>query len=252
MRIVKLIYLNLTFYFFFVIFSLVAIAGFGAFIVLCALIFPRRQVLKRLRRAIVWYGTVIIRILPFPLVRVEYKNYDYSKGRGPFIFVSNHRSSSDPFLMACPCLSYEAIQVVNIWPFRLPILGSIAKLAGYLSVREMPFEDFLAKTTKLLKEGVSIVIFPEGTRSRDNAVGQFHGAIFRVALETRKPIVPLCITGIEKMPPIGSAFLHPGIIKMHRLKALLWEEYGAFSSFKLKNYVRQIIIDEVADMERCA
>ena len=252
MRILKLAYLNITFYLFFIIFSLVVIPLFTVFIICCRLVLSRRQAMKRLRRAIVWYGAVIVRILPFPLVRVKYKNYARSEGRGPFIFVSNHRSSSDPFLMACPCRSYEAIQVVNIWPFRLPVLGIVAKLAGYLSVREMPFGDFKALTTKLLHEGVSIVVFPEGTRSRDNAVGHFHGAIFRVALETKKPIVPLCITGNELIPPIGSAFLHPGVIKIHRLKAIPWEEYGAFSPFKLKNYIRQIIINEVANMERCA
>jgi len=146
-------------------------------------------------------------------------------------------------------LPVEAIQVVNIWPFRLPIWGLIAKIAGYLSVREIPFEDFLSKTTKLLREGVSIVAFPEGTRSRDNSVGQFHGALFRVALETKRPIVPLCITGNKKIPPIGSVFLHPGVIKIHRLKPLLWEEYNTFGPFKLKNHIRQIIIDEVAVME---
>jgi 1-acyl-sn-glycerol-3-phosphate acyltransferase len=252
MRILKLIYLNSTFYTFFIIFSLVAIPLLTLFIICCRLTLSYRQSMKRLRRAIVWYGTVIIRILPFPLVRVEYKNYARSKIKEPFIFVSNHRSASDPFLMACPCLSYEAIQVANIWPFRLPVLGLIAKLAGYLSVREMPFEDFKALTVKLLREGVSVIVFPEGTRSRDNTVGQFHGAIFRVALETKKPIVPICITGNEKIPPVGSAFLHPGIIKIHQLAAIPWEEYGAFSPFKLKKHVRQIIIDKVADMERCA
>jgi hypothetical protein len=71
-------------------------------------------------------------------------------------------------------------------------------------------------------------------------------------LETRKLIVPICITGNEKIPPVGSAFLHPGIIKIHQLAPLPWEEYGALSPFKLKNYVRQIIINEVANMERCA
>jgi len=191
---------------------------------------------------------VIIRILPFPLVRLEYKNYTQDDPGGPYIFICNHRSASDPFLVAV--LSTEAIQIVNIWPFRLPVLGIIAKIAGYLSIREMPFEDFLAKTTKLLQEGVSIITFPEGTRSRDKLVGSFHGVIFRVALETKRPIVPLCITGNEKIPPIGSAFLHPGVIKIHRLKPLLWEEYKMLDPFKLKNHIRQIIIDEVAAMER--
>ena len=105
-------------------------------------------------------------------------------------------------------------------------------------------------STLLLKKGVSIVAFPEGTRSRDNSVGQFHSAIFHAALETRMPIVPLCITGNENIPPVGSAIIYPGVIKMHRLQPLLWEDYGTFSAFKLKNHIRQIIIDEVEAMER--
>jgi 1-acyl-sn-glycerol-3-phosphate acyltransferase len=249
MRRLKLIYLNVTFYVFFFIFSLVAIPTLSVFVTLCVLILPRRQALRRLRRAISWYGAVIIRILPFPLVRLKHKDYYQADPGGPYIFVCNHRSASDPFLMAV--LTGELIQIVNVWPFRVPVLGFIAKLAGYLSVREMPFEDFKARTTKLLREGVSIIVFPEGTRSRDNSVGQFNGAIFRIALETRKPIVPLCITGNELIPPIGSGLLHPGVIRIHRLKSICWEEYGALGPFKLKNYIRQIIIDEVAAMERC-
>ncbi len=250
MRFLKFIYLNITFYTFFIVFSLAAIPVSAFFVIFCRLILSRRQTMKRLRSAMNWYGAVIIRILPFPLVRIEYKDYTQNNPNKPYVFICNHRSASDPFLMAV--FPVEAIQVVNIWPFRLPVLGIVAKIAGYLSVREMPFEEFFAKTTKLLREGVSIVVFPEGTRSRDNSVGQFHSAIFRVALQTRTPVVPVCITGTESVPPIGSGFLHPGIIKIHRLKPLLWEEYGAMEAFKFKNYVRQIIIDEVADMERCA
>ncbi len=250
MRFLKLIYFNITFYAFFIIFSLVAIPVLTVFVIFCRLILPRRQAMKRLRRAISWYGAVIIRILPFPLLRVEYKDYTRNDSQGPYIFICNHRAASDPFFMAV--LPVEAIQVVNIWPFRLPVLGIVAKMAGYLSVREMPFEDFSARTTKFLREGVSIVVFPEGTRSRDNSVGQFHSAIFRVALQTRTPVVPICLTGNESAPPIGSGFLHPGIIKIHRLKPIFWEEYGALGAFKFKNLVRQIIIEEAAVMERCA
>jgi len=249
MRLLKFLYLNLTFYALFIIFSLVAIPVLAVFVIFCRLILSRRQTMKLLRMAVLWYGTVIIRILPFPSVRLEYKDYTQDDPGGPYIFICNHRSSSDPFLVAV--LSTEAIQIVNIWPFRLPVLGIIAKIAGYISVREMPFEDFKALTAKLLREGVSIIAFPEGTRSRDNSVGPFHGAIFRVALETKRPIVPLCITGNEQIPPIGSAFLHPGVIKIHRLKPIPWEEYNVFGSlFKLKNHIRQIIIDEVAAMEK--
>ncbi len=247
MRVLRFLYLNVTFYFYLFIFSLVVIPALTVFIAFCRFFRSYRFTLKRLRRAMSWYGAVIIRVLPFPLVRVKYTRKALLNPKGPYVFICNHRSSSDPFLMAV--LPFECVQVVNIWPFRLPVWGLIARIAGYLSVREMPFEDFSARTTKLLREGVSIVAFPEGTRSRDKSVGQFHGAIFRVALKTKTPIVPLCITGNETIPPIGSIFLRPGVVKIHQLKPLLWEDYGAIDPFKLKKDVREMIVNEVVAME---
>ena len=248
MRILKKVYLNISFYAFFISLSLVFLPTLGSLIVIMALFLPKRQILRRLRRAIQWYGAVIIRILPFPLVRLNYK--DSSKGNlaGPYLYVCNHRSAIDPFLMAI--IPYEGIQVVNIWPFRIPALGIIAKLGGYLSVREMPFTEFMQRACKLLAEGVSMVTFPEGTRSRDNSLGQFNSAIFRVALETRCPIVPLCITGNELVLSVGSGVLNPGEIKIHKLSAITWDEYQSLSSFQLKNHVRDIIAKETVLMDQ--
>ena len=248
MRILKIACLNFFFYPALIIFTLMAFINLGSLIIFSALILPKRKILKFLRQAIRWYGAVIIRILPFSLIRLDYKNYGGNDPPGPYLLVCNHRAASDPFLMAV--FPYEAAQVVNIWPFRLPALGIIAKIAGYLSVREMPYAEFTAKTAKLITEGVSIVAFPEGTRSRDKSVGQFHSAIFRTALQTHAAIVPVCITGNEFVPPIGSGFLRPGIIKIHRLPALTWDKYGSFSVFKLKNYCRDMIAQEVLIMDK--
>ncbi len=203
--------------------------------------------MKKFRRAISWYGIVIIKALPYPFVKIIYKDLDKTKTEGPFIFVSNHRSASDPFLMAC--LPYECVQVVNIWPFKLPVLGFMAKLAGYLSIREMPFEEFSQKTTDLLNEGVSIIAFPEGTRSADGSLGQFHGSIFRVALQTGYPVVPVCITGNEKIPARGTLLLRPGTIKIHKLSPITYDECIGFTPYKLKNMLRQLIADEIEAME---
>jgi len=248
MRIIKIAFLNFLFYTFFIIFSLVAFGGLGSLIIFSAAFLPKRKILKLLRHAIRWYGAVIIRILPFPFIRLNYKNYGLNESPGPYLFICNHRAASDPFFMAV--FPYEIVQVANIWIFRLPALGMIAKIAGYLSVREMSYEQFAAKTCKLIAQGVSIVAFPEGTRSRDKSVGQFHSAIFRIALETHASIVPVCITGNENVPLIGSGFLYPGIIKIHRLPALTWDKYGTFGAFKLKNYVRDIIAKEVLTMDQ--
>ncbi len=248
MRILKIAFLNFFFYLFFIIFSLVAFIGLGSLIILSAVFLSKRNILKFLRFAIRWYGAVIIRILPLGLVRLDYKNFQTTQVAGPYIFICNHRSASDPFLMAV--FPYEGIQIVNIWPFRLPALGIIAKLAGYLSVREMPYAEFAKRTAQLISQGVSILAFPEGTRSRNNSVGQFHGAIFRTALATQAAIIPVSITGNQCVPPIGSPLLEPSTIKIHRLAAITWEEYKDWNAFKLKNYVRDIIAKEVLAMDQ--
>ena len=249
MRVLQIACLNFFFYAFLIIFSLTAYVNLGILISLAVFFLPQRKILRLFRLAIRWYGAVIIRLLPWPWVRLDYKNFGLNDPPGPYIFICNHRSASDPFLMAV--FPYEIVQVVNIWPFRLPALGIIAKIAGYLSIREMPYEEFAAKSMRLIKEGVSIAAFPEGTRSRDRSVGQFHSALFRTALATHAPIVPVCITGNENVPPIGSGLLHAARIKIHRLPALTWEEYKDFSPFKLKNHVRDLIAQEVLLMDAC-
>src|SRR3990172_5847095 len=135
--------LNFLFDGLFLAFSLVGIPVLALFVACLSPFLSRRQVLRRVRRAISWYGKVVIFILPFPWIRVRYRDFGKDDGPGPFLYVCNHRSSSDPFMMAC--LPGECVQVVNIWPFRLPALGLAAKLAGYLSVRQMPPELFMSR-----------------------------------------------------------------------------------------------------------
>jgi len=247
MKTLKLIYFNIVFYTLFLLFSVFSIPILSLSVIFLGLFSSHRSTMKRFRRAINWYGNVIIRVLPFPFVRFKYKDYAKNKGRGPYIFVCNHRSSSDPFLIGC--LPYELIQIVNTWPFRLPVLGIFARWAGYLNVKRMQFKEFSYKTIELLRQGVSIVAFPEGTRSRNKKIGQFHSSIFRVALQAQCPIVPICISGNEDIPPRGSLLLHQGIIKMHKLPGLEWEQYKDLGPFKLKNKVRDIIASELAAVE---
>lgn len=242
-----LICFNFIFYTLFLLFSLTGIPVFSAIVAFQSIFIPHREGMKKFRRAISWYGLGVIKIIPFPFVKVFYKDLDKSDCKGPFIFVCNHRSASDPFLMAC--IPYEFVQVVNIWPFKLPVLGFMARAAGYLSVREMPFEEFSGKATELLNQGVSIVAFPEGTRSADGTLGQFHSSIFRLALMTGRPIAPVCITGNEKIPARGTLLLKPGTIRIHKLSHLKSNDFKELSPFKLKNRVRRIIADGIEEME---
>jgi 1-acyl-sn-glycerol-3-phosphate acyltransferase len=243
---VAALWLNVHFYVLFLLFSALYFAVLTPLTMGYGLFAGRRAYLRRIRRVISAYGTVIIHLLPFPFVRVRFEDREPGR-RGACVVVCNHRSSSDPFLMAV--LPWECTQVVNRWPFRLPILGRVARLAGYLSVNEMPFEAFRAKALAQLADGVSLIAFPEGTRSGGRHMGSFHGALFRVAMDARVPIVPLCISGNERMPPRGSLRLHPGTIRLCKLPAVEWAAYRDMTPFELKNHVRQRIADQLARMD---
>lgn len=209
----------------------------------------RRSTMKRVRRAISLYGRIVT-LLPFPMIRVRYEDHAKDDPAGPFIVVSNHRSASDAFLMCV--LPFEAVQIVNTWPFRIPVLGLFAKVAGYLNVRTMPHDEFFRRAGKLLREGVSLIFFPEGTRSGRREMGNFHGSAFRLALQEKAAIVPLCLSGNENIPRKGSLLLHPGTINIRKLPALRWEEFKDMTPFALKNHVREIIRTELDSMEGSA
>jgi len=186
-------------------------------------------------------------LIPFPFIKICFENYPKSSSVEPYIFVCNHRSASDGFLMSL--LPVEGVQVVNIWPFRIPVIGFFASKAGYLNIKMMKSEEFCDKAVELLREKVSIIFFPEGTRSGSKKVGNFHGAAFRLALKSKASIVPLCITGNENTPPKGSLLLRSGTIRIRRLPAMTWSEYKELSVYKLKNKVREIISNELSVMD---
>lgn len=243
-----LLCLNLTFYLLLVVFSLVAVPVLALFIAVQAPFVGHRRAMRLFRRAIRWYGFVVIYILPWPLVRVRYENRSGGALPNPCIVVCNHRSSSDPFLMGALPLE-EAVQIVNTWPFKLPLWGPMARWAGYLSVNELPVEDFFRQASALLAQGVSLIAFPEGTRARTQEVGPFHGTLFRLALETGVPVVPVCIAGSERVPPRGTLVLRPGQVVLRSLVPLGGEDYQECSGFLLKNRVRDRIAAELAVME---
>ena len=238
--------LNTLFWIFWLSLTVVFAVGGSVYVTAFALcVRDQRRTLWLLRRTISHYGTASI-YCGWPLVRVRYVDHS-PQDKPPFIFVANHRSASDAYLMSC--LPFECIQVVNIWPFKIPFLGIVAKLAGYLSVREMPVEDFLESGSTLLAQGVSVITFPEGTRARSRAMGPFHGTAFRLALQAGATIVPLAISGSENIPRRGSLLLRPGQIVVHKLPGIGADEFKGLSVFELKTLVHQRLQEHLNRLE---
>ena len=147
------------------------------------------------------------------------------------------------------CLPFECIQVANIWPFRLPLLGQVAKLAGYLSVREMPVEKFVEAGGRLLGQGVSVICFPEGTRSGSSKLGPFHGSAFRLALHAPGQNRAPGRLGQREYSAARLAVLTPGRIAVHKLPAITVDEFASMPIFKIKMLVHDKLQEHLDCLE---
>lgn len=240
---------NLIFWILFFAAGAVVIPIATLIVALTRVVSSHRVTMRRIRRSISWYGWTIL-CCGWPFARAKYRDFAPEQASGPFIFICNHRSASDPFLMAL--LPYECVQIVNIWPFKLPVLGIAARIAGYLSVREMPVEEFYEKGARVLAEGACIIAFPEGTRSGSRVMGPFNSSIFRLGQQCRATFVPLAISGNERIPPKGSLVLHPGRIHVDKLPAVTWQDYQDMDAFQLKNHVRRLLGEHLNRIEKDA
>lgn len=211
--------------------------------------FDSLRVASLIRTLILGFGRMMIFIAVKPYVRVRFE--DASAGeplQGGTVFILNHRSASDPFLVATVPTAAPPVQAVNGWPMRLPFFGFFARHAEYLDVTKVPYEETRGKTLDLLRRGVPVFVFPEGTRSGGKHMNQFHGTFFRIAKEAGAPIVPVAVAGNEKIPD-RKFRMSPGRILVRRLPGIPAETVRATPLFTLKDMVRTKLMEETRQMD---
>lgn len=124
----------------------------------------------------------------------------------PYIFMCNHQSALDIFsLLSSLPLSFRWIAKREL--FFIPFFGWAIKRAGYISLdRKNPREALKAieEAATRIREGLNIIIFPEGTRSKDGKLLPFKKGGFSLAVRSGVPIVPVGIQGTHRLQPKGS------------------------------------------------
>ncbi len=214
---------------------------------LITLMLPTETCAHYMRILTLYMGKVVIYIALHPFAQVRYT--DLAAGeKAAGIYICNHRAATDAFLMAA--FGIEAIQIVNGWPMKLPFFGFNARKCGYLDSTQTPLESYPQIVRKLLDKGVSIIAFPEGTRSGAKQMNPFHSGIFKLAMDLKIPIYPCCIAGNERFPDRAFKFHKTERILVKRLPAIDPETYANLpSAFVLKKKVRSLIEEETAKMD---
>ena len=131
-----------------------------------------------------------------------------------YVFASNHQSIYDiPILFWTLPHQLRIISKASLGAF--PFLGWHLRRAGHLLVdRDNPGAGVLKKMRRLIQQEASLIIFPEGTRSRDGTVGRFKGGVFLLAIESGLPIVPISISGSRHVMLKGRLMTCPGTVDL--------------------------------------
>lgn len=119
---------------------------------------------------------------------------------GTAVYVANHQGNFDiPLMLSCLDRTHGLLSKQEL--SRIPILRLWMRLLHCLFVdRSSPRAgvESITRGVALLKEGHSLIIFPEGTRSRSSEMNEFKGGAFRIASKAKTPVVPVTIDGSYK------------------------------------------------------
>lgn len=163
---------------------------------------------KAPRAVQVFWSRSVIRLLLLPIKVTGRENVDPKQS---YVFVANHQSFLDVFAV------YGWLPNNFKWLMkkeirRVPFVGTACAVAGHIFVdRSNPRAALqsMEKVKRELVDGISTVIFPEGTRTKTGEIGRFKQGAFKIAMDMELPVVPITLNGFYKAMPSGQPFANP-------------------------------------------
>src|SRR5664280_1784692 len=137
-----------------------------------------------------------------PIWTIHIEGREKAEKQITYVIISNHQSMLDILLINC--LRYKFKWISKIENFNVPVIGWYLRMARYITVdrgNEESKLEMLDESSDCLKEGISIMIFPEGTRSLNNEIGFFKRGAFQLAIQAKIPILPVLIDGTGGILP---------------------------------------------------
>ena len=211
------------------------------YILLGTVIFVPLTWITRDIRAIYWVARTGVRMgLRLSGVKVKMVHPEYAFEHPSCVYVSNHVSNLDPpaLFIVLPRLAFVLKQELS----RIPLLGYVMGLGGFIYVNRKDRDSRrLAQQEAVtrLRQGISVIIFPEGTRSRDGQLLPFRPGPFTIAIEAQVPIVPVTVRGAHQLMPKGKRTVVPGEISLVFHPPVLTEGLGPEARGDLMKRIRQ-------------
>ena len=162
---------------------------------------------------------------------------------GPYLYLMNHESLFDHFTIGRHIKHYVTA-IAKFEQFKYPLWGHVAKYYGIEPIDRSNTKKALKSLKKvekeIIKNRVSFLIAPEGTRSKDGRLGEFKKGAFHLAKNTGASIIPVIINGAYEAKNINDWRLRPGTIDVYFSDSISEHIYKNMSVEELRDYVREI------------
>jgi len=207
-------------------------------------LFDRDPLKRRTGRCFRSLGRVLAAINPW---RVHVSGTEHKTPGQAYVVVSNHQSMADIPVIAHIVNDSKWLAKAEL--FRVPVVGWMLRMAGDIPVDRSDRRkgaQAMLRCARTLRQGCSIMFFPEGTRSRDGEIHAFNDGPFQLALRERTPILPLVVEGSGSALPRNTWLFGPSQdIYVRALEPVPVDGWDAREPAALRDAVRQRMVDEL-------
>jgi len=181
----------------------------------------------------------MVRALLSIMFRLRYSGAKNVPRSGGVLVVSNHQSHLDPPLVGAGC-PRQMTFLARVTLFRFSPFGWLIHSLGAIPInREGSALSGIRATLQALQRGEVVLVFPEGTRSRDGDLGTFKPGLTLVARRAKVPILPVAVEGAYHAWPRSESTPRPGDVHVHYGPPILPEQIESCSDEELANLVEQ-------------
>ena len=213
---------------------------------LTIILFPFDKKRKVVHAQGFWWANALIGLNPYWNLKVAgLENIDPKK---TYVIVANHQSLADIIVLYKTRMQFKWVAKEVL--FKVPFIGGCLALGKHINLLRGDLgsiKDAYREAGEWLRKDISVLFFPEGTRSETGEINEFQNGAFKLAIKEKKPILPILINGtMEAIPKGGWVFETKvdGLIKVLPAAETRELEMGDFA--KLRDSVREKLIEEQA------
>jgi len=182
---------------------LLTILLFFVVFVLTILLFPFDKKKKVTHAQCFWWSDAVIGLNPYWGLKVSgLENIDHKR---TYVIIANHQSLVDIAVLYQTKMQFKWVAKASL--FKVPFIGWCLSLIKHIKLTRGDFasiKEIYHQASSWLRKDMSVLFFPEGTRSSTDRMNDFQNGAFKLAIKEKKPILPICLRGTRDTIPKGS------------------------------------------------